>query len=177
MRIQHKILSWRLATMILAGASVPGYGASGESTVNFHGTLVTGICRAEVVDVNFGNVNINRIPTFGSQGGGATQAEQSFNIKVNCTGTLSGAVQLSVSGARASFSDNAIASSIADLGVMISTTDSAVSHQGIIVPDTWYTLSRGAGEYAFVAGLVKGTNASLSGGDFNATATLTIQIQ
>ncbi|WP_270655269.1 fimbrial protein [Enterobacter bugandensis] len=159
--------------------------ANADATVKFHGTLQAGSCSANTVNVEFGTVLVDKINSTSTRSSGAVRSTNSgtenFSITVACTGSVNN-VQLKLAGTPTTFSNVALATDVQGLGVIVASSDSNIKEAGgtstavNITPNKWYTLSNGAGTYSLMAILLKDKSTALSGGEFNATATIQLQI-
>jgi type 1 fimbria pilin len=148
--------------------------AIADSTVSFHGTLISGTCSASVVDVDFGEVKLNEVSVSSSQpvtgSGGA--GEKNFSLDISCTSALIGTVQYQFKGNASSFNSNAFETDLTGLSVMVVNTPTSAS----VTPNTWYTLNNGGGSHPMQAVLMRDPSATFKGGNFTATATIEVRI-
>lgn len=156
-----------------------------DATVKFHGTLEAGSCSADSVNVEFGTVQVDKISASTTTRSATTRSTDSgvenFSLTVNCTGSVSD-LQFRLNGTASAFNSFALETDVSGLGVVVAPlggneiTDTSGSTVANILPGTWYVLKNGAGTYSLTAILVKNTSATFTGGEFNATATLSLQI-
>ena len=162
------------AVLLLSSLLAPA--AMADATVKFHGTLIAGSCSASAVDVDFGDVKVDDITegkTRTNMAVSSGASAQSFSMTISCTNGFTGGVEYQFKGNASSFNNLALSTDVPSLGVIVAINDSNMSN---IVPSTWYPLSKGAGTYQMLAMLVREPGAKFAGGDFNATATLAVQI-
>ena len=167
----------RLLLGIITLASLPITPVFADSTVKFHGTLIAASCSADAVDVDFGDVSLDLLPEYiadtkTTYSVGAMTKEFTLNIK--CSGTSRDDVQFKFTGSGTAFNSALYpADNMENLAVLI--TDSKINMG--IKPDIWYTAgTKGAGQETMQAMLVRKKDATFSGGNFNVTTTVTIQL-
>lgn len=178
-RRSKQILKWYLSCGLMLAASMlqPGL-ARADSQITFHGTLIAASCTADATNVEFGEVPIDSIAVTRSgalagksvrtTGNGLVQ----FTIDINCTGNISSEINYKWSGTTATFDNTKLATDVPGLAIEIGDGDI----NSIMNPDTWYQLDPNARTKNLLAILVRDPDATFSGGEFNATATLAIQV-
>ena len=124
------------------------------------------------VSVEFGTVNVSALKG----------ASASVPVTVDCAGqTPSGTLKLAFSGDTADFSTTALKTSVDGLGITLSPPSGAPAGPGVLTPDTYYDvttlgLKAAGGTINLTAGLVSDATATLTGGEFTASATLVLQM-
>lgn len=147
---------------------LPGFSRA-ESTVDFHGTLIANSCTPGAVDVDFGEVKLSDA----SATTPGDTAKETFSLVIDCTNGFTGEVQYRFKGTGTSFNQQAFETDVPGLGIIITDMQGTPSN---IKPDIWYTFSSGNGSHEMAASLVRDPGATISGGDFNATTTIEVQI-
>ncbi|EDW1731965.1 fimbrial protein [Salmonella enterica subsp. enterica] len=164
------LYGFMLVTMML----LPG-ALRADSSVQFHGTLIAASCTPESVNVEFGDVSLDKISSFksGTQPDksvfASSPSQQMFALKLNCTGD--------VDGIEYKWSGNVVngaylATDMNGLVIQIGDGDTYT----ITIPDMWWSMDSSSKEKDFIAVLMKDSGATFAGGEFNATATFAIRI-
>jgi type 1 fimbria pilin len=137
-----------------------------DSNAFFHGTLVVVDCKVDTdsVDVDFGTVRTDLID-------GTSYDLQPVPFKVTCTSQVSGTIQVSFESTQTapSWDNNAIGTDNADLGIHLFKDGKAIN------PLTWFDVQHDV-DLKLTAAPVAKKGATLSGGDFFATAKIKIQV-
>lgn len=180
MKIRHSIqlTKWYLVYGLMLAASVllPAP-AMADSQMRFHGTLIAGSCTADATSVEFGEVLLDTIPAAkpGALAGGSVRTSGSpvanFTVTLNCTGNVN-EIKYKWSGTTTTFNNQLLTTDVTGLGIELGKGDTA----SIIPPDTWQSLDPKARSIKMLAILLRNPSATFAGGEFNATATLAIQV-
>ncbi len=177
-RRSKQILKWYLVYGLMLAASVlqPGL-ARADSEMRFHGTLIAASCTADATNVEFGEVSLDSISAVRSsaQRGKSVRATGTniaqFSITLNCTGNIN-EMNYKWSGTTATFDNTLLATDVPGLGIQIGDGDSFSA----MPPDLWFQLDPNARTKKMIAILMRDSGATFAGGEFNATATLSIQV-
>lgn len=163
--------------IILAGAVQYPFATKADSEVKFHGTLMAASCTPDAIDVEFGEISLDNIPAArqsvvqGESVRSTGTSVKPFNLTLNCSGDIKG-IEYKWSGAAASFSNKYLETDIPGLAIQIGDGDTAT----VIEPDVWNQLDSSIRTKNMLAILLRDPNAIFTGGEFNATATFSIQV-
>lgn len=141
---------------------------NGVSNLKFHGNLTVVNCSVnddtDTPMIEFGDVRTDLID--------GTKYSQPLPVKITCAGDLSSlAIQYQIKGTAASFDTKVLNTNIAGLGIkVLNSTGTPLSI------NTWVDTTPSATFSLSVVPVKDGTT-QLSGGEFNATATLVIQMK
>ncbi|HGU9824259.1 TPA: fimbrial protein [Enterobacter cancerogenus] len=151
--------------------------AQSDSEVKFHGTLMAASCSPDAVNVEFGEVSLDNITAMSTNSNRAQRDARSvgigvqyFDLSLNCSGTING-IKLKWSGTVADFAPDYLATDMKGLAIGI-----ADENASLIPPDQWKDLGKDARTKKMMAILERDGSATFAGGEFNSTATLTIQV-
>lgn len=170
------VLAMAMIAGLTAGAFSPAVRADADSlAVTVSGTISESPCRINnnaAVSVEFGTVIV----------GALKGASASVPVTVDCAGqTPSGTLKLAFTGDTVSFSTTALKTSVDGLGITLSPPSGAPAGPGALTPGTYYDvttlgLKAAGGTINLTAGLVSDATATLTGGEFTASATLVLQM-
>ena len=142
-----------------------------SSQLNLHGRLiVAGNCRInenQPVKVEFGTIQTDSL----------SAASVDVPVTIACDVVPSGTLSVSFTGTASDFNADAIQSNVAGLGVTLQTEQGEV-----ITPNKYYNVSEDwgltskTGSLTLKAGLTSDGETELPGGEFNASATLVLQV-
>ena len=145
--------------------------AHATSTVEFHGTLMQAPnCRInedQPVKAEFGTIQTDSL----------SAASADVPVTIACDFVPSGTLSISIDGTVSDFNTDAIQSDIEGLGVTLQTEQGEV-----ITPNKYYNVSKDlgltskVGSLTLKAGLTSDGETELPGGEFNASATLVLQV-
>lgn len=149
---------------------VSGYANTTQSTVTVKVTVTANNCRInenQPVKAEFGTVQTDNL----------SAASADVPVTIACDEVPAGTISMSVNGTASTFNTNAIQASITGLGVTLET------EQGTLIkPNTFYNVSdtfgltSKTGVFNLKAGLTSDGKTELPGGEFNASATLVLQV-
>lgn len=177
---KHYKNKWRLIfALIMAESMLIPTRTQANSDIKFHGTLMAAGCTPEAINVEFGLVSLDMISvpsiaplkTKGTRSVGV--AVQQFIINMNCTGNVDN-VEYKWNGTTASFDNRYLSTDVE--GLAIEFIDGSTAE--VVPPDQWTKMvSFSSGKYNMLAHLIREPNTTtFRGGEFNATATFTVQI-
>lgn len=170
---------WYLVCVImLSAAMLSSDPVKADSEVKFHGTLMAASCTADAMDVEFGEVSLDTISVSRSSGAlaGSVRATgasmQQFALNLSCSGNIN-EIKYKWSGTLSTFNNQFLATDMQGLAIEIGDGDTAT----IMPPDQWYSLAKDVRTKKLLAIVLRdpGTT-TFVGGEFNATATFTIQV-
>jgi len=161
----------------MLACALPVLPAQADSEVKFHGTLMAASCSPDAVSVEFGEVSLDNIVAMTTN---STRPQrdirsvrigmQCFDLSLNRSGTING-IKLKWSGTTADFAPDSLATDMKGLAISI-----ADENASLIPPDQWKDLGKDVRTKKMIAILKRDASATFAGGEFNATATLTIQV-
>ncbi|MBM7016679.1 type 1 fimbrial protein [Enterobacter cloacae] len=167
----------RVGVLMLSAAMLSSGSLHADSEVKFHGTLMAASCTPDAMDVEFGEVSLDKVsvaqgsaPLTGSvRATGA--AMQQFALNFSCSGNIN-EINYKWSGTTSSFNNQLLATDMQGLAIELGDGDTA----SMIVPDHWYPLAKDVRSKKLMAIVLRDPNATFVGGEFNATTTFTIQV-
>lgn len=167
----------RVGVLMLSAAMLSSGSLHADSEVKFHGTLMAASCTPDAMDVEFGEVSLDKVsvvqstaPLTGSvRATGATM--QQFTLNFSCSGNIND-INYKWSGKTSSFNNQLLATDMQGLAIEIGDGDTA----SMISPDQWYPLAKNVRSKKLMAIALRDSNATFVGGEFNATTTFTIQV-
>ncbi|ELY5941073.1 type 1 fimbrial protein [Cronobacter malonaticus] len=167
----------RIGGLMLAAAVLSSGPVQADSEVKFHGTLMAASCTPDAMNVEFGEVSLDKVsvakssaPLTGSiRATGA--AMQQFALNFSCSGNIN-EIKYKWSGTTSSFNNQLLATDMQGLAIEIGDADTA----SVLPPDQWYSLTKDVRSKKLLAILQRDSNSTFVGGEFNATATFTIQV-
>ena len=174
----EKIKKWHLVRgLILAAAVLSPEQTQADSSVKFHGTLMAASCTPNAMNVEFGEVSLDKVSATKSSSlsGESVRATgaavQQFTLNLSCSGNIN-EIKYKWNGTASSLNNNFLATDIQSLAIQISDADAAKE----IPPNQWESLGKDIRSKKMLAVLVRDPDATFVGGEFNATATFTIQV-
>lgn len=160
--------------LLLLTALIPAAKAdNGTVLVNVVGKIISNPCKVnngKAISVEFGTIPVNEL----------TSATKTFPVTITCANSPSGTVELQIKGTASSFDSRALATDVTGLGVSLSHV--AASSYGFLDLNTFYDvtttfgLTSKKGTFNLTAKLTTDGTTTFSGGDFNASATLVMQM-
>jgi type 1 fimbria pilin len=138
-------------------------GAMATSKLNFHGTLYKLSCvvnNDKPISINFGQVGVNKVD--------GVNYSTAIPLTIQCDEKPSAKLNLTVTGVASDFNNGAVRSTISNLAIEI-------QQNGVPVELGKSFLVNAENPPTLVAVPVKRPGGELSGGDFNAVATLIVQ--
>jgi len=146
---------------------------SDSLTVNISGTIVASSCsvnNGQTVSVEFGDVQVDQVYSATAQ----------VPVSITCDSPPAGTVKMKIVGTPSSFDNQALTTDVPGLGITLSNV-SATAY-GALDLNTFYDvkqvfgLSSNTGSFNITAGLTTKPGVKLPGGEFNASATLVLQM-
>lgn len=170
----HLVCSVFLAAVVF----LPGQGYA-DSAVEFHGTLMAANCTPDAMNVEFGDVSLDKVSAAKSSASlaGAVSvratgaAMQQFTLNLNCSGNIN-EIKYKWSGTSSSFNNALLATDTQGLAIEIGDGDTAI----MMPPDQWYSLAKDVRSKKLMAIVLRDPDATFVGGEFNATATFAVQV-
>jgi len=167
----------RVGILMLAAAMLSSDPIYADSEVKFHGTLMAASCTPDAMDVEFGEVSLDKVSVAKSSAllmGNARAtgaAVQQFTLNLSCSGNIN-EIKYKWSGTTSPFNNQLLATDMQGLAIEIGDGDTA----SVLPPDHWYSLAKDVRSKKLLAIVLRDSNATFVGGEFNATATFTIQV-
>jgi len=176
-RTAQKRIFHQSGVLLLAAAVLSSGPVQADSEVKFHGTLMAASCTPDAMNVEFGEVSLDKVsvaksiaPLTGSiRATGA--AVQQFILNLSCSGN-NNEIKYKWSGTTSSFNNELLATDTEGLAIKIGDGDTATA----IPPDRWNSLAKDIRSKKLLAIVIRDSKATFAGGEFNATATFTIQV-
>lgn len=162
----------RLVAIILALVLVLlSSNANAAANINISVTVNTVVCKInndQPVKAEFGDVQIDKL----------SAAHTSFSVAITCDSEPSGTVQMSIRGTGSDFDANALKTDVPGLGVSIINPLNSENLELNKFYDVQqeFGLSSKVGTFTLNAGLMSDGKTTLAGGEFNASATLVLQM-
>lgn len=165
--------------VLLAGlllAAVPGARAGTSSpslNINISGTVVANACTVNdgnPVIVEFGNVPVNQINVTG----------QDISLTLTCDTPPTGTVAMEINGTASAFDAQALATDVSGLGIVLGSK--GTTQYGVLDLNTFYEVDKAfgltakTGTFTLHASLTSDGKSQFTGGEFNASATLVMQV-
>lgn len=145
-------------------------GMTQRVNITINVTVTAGNCRInenQPVTAEFGTVQTDSL----------SMASADVPVTIACNEVPAGTISMSINGTASTFDTNAIQANIKGLGVTLET------EQGTMIkPNTFYNVSdtfglmSKTGSFNLKAGLISDEKTELPGGEFNASATLVLQV-
>lgn len=177
-RHSAKIKKWHVIHGLILTLAVlfPEQGQA-DSTVKLHGTLMAANCSPDAINVEFGDVSLDKISTTKNlslpkgrvRSTGASM--QQFVLSLNCSGNIN-EIKYKWSGTTSSFNNELLATDIQGLAIEMGDADTA----SLIPPDQWQSLAKDVRSKNLLAIIIRDSDTTFVGGEFNAIATFTIQV-
>ena len=161
----------RFTTTLLLGLGTAGVaqGANDSLTVNITGTITEAACKVnnnQAIAVEFGTVRIDQLE----------KATASVPVTITCDSAPQGTVQITARGDAASFDANALKTDVTGLGIQLSKGKVQVTPGTFYDVSSDFGLTSKTGTFSLTASLVSDGKTNLAGGEFNASATLVLQV-
>lgn len=162
---------WYLLFLVALTAPVEeAFATAGATTINVSVTVMESSCSindGKTITVDFGSVMINQI----------TEATARVPITISCDEVPSGTLSMAVNGTASSFNTKALETDVSDLGITLTSPSSQILDLNTFydVSDTFGLTSK-VGSFNLTAHLISKDSSVLTGGEFNASATLVLQI-
>lgn len=140
-----------------------------DSEVKFHGTLVEVNCEVnsnQPIKAEFGTIQINEL----------SKATANVPVSVTCDVEPEGTVLMAIIGSGTSFNSQALQTDVSGLGITLASPSSTLLDLNTYYDVTTLGLAGKTGSFNLTAHLLSDGNTELKGGEFNATATLAVQI-
>lgn len=162
-----------LVVILILAASGPVRADSMSLNINVSGTISESSCTVNAngtVGAEFGVVQTDSL----------SSATASVPVTISCEGTPSGTVSMEIKGDPSTFDAQALATDTPGLGITLGSTNS--SQDGVLELNTFYDvtsafgLTNKTGSFKLTAFLTSDGTTKLAGGEFNATATLVLQM-
>ncbi|WP_270655264.1 fimbrial protein [Enterobacter bugandensis] len=159
--------------ILLCSAMSVALANSDSLNVNITGTINDGSCSVNAnstITVEFGNVNVSQL----------SAAKAKVPITISCDNAPSGTVSLLIKGTPTSFDSQALATDMGGLGIeLINISSTQYGTLNINTPydvSSTFGLASKTGTFNLDAILTSDGTSVLAGGEFNATATLVLQM-
>ncbi|ELE9730703.1 type 1 fimbrial protein [Enterobacter kobei] len=168
------ILFWIILGIFLFLPSI----VRADASVQFHGTLIAANCSPESASVEFGDVSLDKIPSFKSAIRSHKQVMETqtyakvFPIKINCTGDVSDITYKWTGNVTDALY---LATDMSGLVIALANNESKTT----VIPDVWLPAEANMiadQQIEFLATLMKDSTATFEGGEFNAVATIALQL-
>lgn len=162
-----------LVMICMLGESASIWADSDTLTINISGTISESSCTVnanETVSAEFGSVQTDEI----------SSATASVPVTISCEGTPSGTVSMEIKGTTSTFNGQALATDTPGLGITLGST--GTTQYGILDLNKFYDvtsafgLTNKTGSFTLTAYLTSDGTTKLTGGEFNAIATLVLQM-
>lgn len=168
----RRVLSGLVVILMLAeSASIRA--DSNSLAINISGTISESSCTVNAngtVAAEFGSVQTDEL----------SSATASVPVTISCEGTPSGTVSMEIKGTTSTFNRQALATDTPGLGITLGST--GTTQYGILDLNKFYDvtsafgLTNKTGSFTLTAYLTSDGTTKLAGGEFNATATLVLQM-
>ncbi|HIF2548592.1 TPA: fimbrial protein [Salmonella enterica] len=158
---------------------IPMANVQATAKLELHGTLIEASCTAKAVDVEFGNITLDKVSTVGGNplparvnvhSSGA--AVQPFTLSLSCTRGIGNDIQYQWRGTSAAFNSSLLSTDVQGLALELIDGDTLAA----VPPDSWQPIDAQSRSKQMQAVLVRDASAVFTGGEFNATATIAIQV-
>lgn len=158
---------------------IPMANVQATAKLEFHGTLIEASCTARAVNVEFGDVTLDKVSTVegntlpaGVNLHSSGAAVQPFTLSLSCTRGIGNDIQYQWRGTTAAFNSSLLSTDVEGLALEFIDGDTLTA----VPPDSWQPMDAQARSKQMQAILVRDASAIFSGGEFNATATIAIQV-
>lgn len=164
------------AVALLVAAAIipwgPGPRADSDSlAINISGTITESSCSVnnnQAITVEFGTVQVAEL----------TKASASVPVTIACDSAPSGTVSMGIEGTASTFDSLVLATDVSGLGISFEGTkqNSVVSLNTFYDVSDEFGLTSKTGTFNLTARLISDGATTLAGGEFNASATLVLQM-
>ena len=140
-----------------------------DSEVKFHGTLVEVNCEVnsnQPITAEFGTIQINEL----------SNATANVPVSITCDVEPEGTVSVAIVGTGTSFNSQALQTDVSGLGITLTSPSTTLLDLNTYYDVTTLGLAGKTGSFNLTAHLLSDGITELKGGEFNATATLAVQI-
>ena len=118
------------------------------------------------VKAEFGSIQINKL----------TDARADVPVTISCDEEPAGTVSMAIIGTGTSFNSQALQTDVSGLGITLTSPSSTLLNLNTYYDINSIGMTGKTGTFNLKARLVSDANTELKGGEFNATATLVIQV-
>lgn len=169
--MKRKYLFFKYIPLLLLGlGSFNVFADISAVNVNVNVTIEANNCRInenKPVTVEFGTVLVDQI----------TKATAKVPITIACDIVPSGTLSMAINGTASSFNKQALQTDISGLGITLSSPKSEVLELNTYYDvSKYFGLTSKTGSFDLMAHITQDDKVTLSGGEFNASATLVLQI-
>ncbi|HEC2037750.1 TPA: fimbrial protein [Klebsiella oxytoca] len=162
-----------LAGLVLSAVTMPSRANSDSMIVNISGSIFASTCTVNTnkpITVEFGTVQVSQLAS----------ATASVPVTIACDTTPSGTLSMEIQGTASSFDAQVLATDVPGLGIALGSK--GTTQYGMLDLNTFYDVSTAfgltskTGSFSLSANLISDGTTTLAGGEFNASATLVLQM-
>lgn len=168
--IVTKVYWYVLFLVILTAPVEEAFATAGATTIDVSVTVMESSCTindGKTITVDFGSVMVNQI----------NEATASVPITISCDEVPSGTLSMAVNGTASSFNTKALETDVSDLGItLMSPSKDMLDLNTFYDVSNVFGLSSKVGSFNLTAHLVSNDGSTITGGAFNASATLVLQV-